>query len=73
LNKQILQNTALKQPLFPVKAKAAAGLLRPPAKTLLRVLVYRAILLGAGALRDGAAHTCAGRRACFISDDASHD
>jgi len=45
----------------------------PSAEPLLRVLVYRAILLGAGALRDGAAHTCVGHRACFISDDASHD
>ena len=51
--------------------------MRPPVETLLRVLVYRGILLSAdsGGLRDGAAHTCVGgcRPRSFISDDASHD
>ena len=50
----------------------------PSAEPLLRVLVYRAILLnaGSGRLRDAAAHTCVGvgcRPRLFISDDARHD
>ena len=79
-----MHNTVLKLPLLPTKTKAVARLLRPPAETILRVLVYRAILLGpqcatlasSGGLRDGAARTY--RRIGpgpmrSVSDDSGYD